>query len=1523
MGKVIKIIRSFVSAVILLVIFLPVAVTLLLHMQSVQNLIVGQGLKMLSEKAQTEFSVEKVRFRLFNRLSLEGLYVEDYHGDTLFYARNVVVPLGSLNVFTGAVRLGDVELDGVRFNLMQDSSRTSNLKQILLKFKKEKKQKKKGFRLTASSATIRDMNFRHRKFDVRPKEYGVNFTDLDVRNFKLLVRNVSVADDSVNLAIDSLTLRERCGLHIENLSTRHFRISGSGMHFDDFRLKTAESDVRMAYLYFDYDTWKGYNDFLNKVNIRSEFTASTVSFQTIAYFAQGLRNWQTVFRNASGQVEGPVSNMRGSVGPVETRNTRVDVKFRMTGLPDVNRTHFSFDVQELRTEAADIADIVQDIARKSVGKNYATLEKMGRIAFTGHFDGLFSDFAADGRLQCELGSADLKLNIKPLQSTQRATGFDGTLNTNDFRIGSLLGIPKLDRIALKADVTGQLGSALRMKAQAQVPLLEYNGYAYNDIVLNGEFENKEYTGAIVSTDPNIAFDFDGKLNFNDSLPAYNFNLALHNADLYKLNFNRRDTVSVVRGNLTAQGSGIGLDELNGTIEIDDMTYINHIDTVKTGRIRMLADNHGNRKLLGFYSSFANAELKGRLSYNKMFSYFKNTLISYLPSISEHDGQERETIPPADGASSIDNYYLLNVNVKEANNVAGIFIPGLQVAQGTTLAFLFNPESDVFSLTLNSELIENEQFFVSNLKASARNQGDSISMFVTANDLLAKNLYMPNFSVIGGAKENRVNLAMRFNNTANGTYAMLSTTSALSVNPETGVPQIKINFYPSTLTTGNQTWRIGARQIVYDSTRVVVDNFRIENGPQRLSVNGTASRSNQDTLRLSLQHFDLKPLSQITSSRGYLFEGYTNGSADLIAAYGEGVLNADIDFDSIRVNQIPWRDTKFNCLWDFQSKRARFRLSDRKLGDNIVAGFYSPTERRYGAEMNIRKIDMALLAPVLKGVLRETQGEASARLTLSSRNLQPVLNGAIRVERFETTVDYTNVPYALTGGTIDVADNVMTLQPAELTDPRGNRAGFDMKFDFRNLRNLAYDIHVRPQNTLVLQTTEQQNDLFYGTIFASGNATIQGNKNGVNMNIVATTADNSHFYMPLGNSADISAADFIVFEDPRQKAIRDSLEKANSTNRLRQALARRMRRMDSLPSNMDIKMALNVKPNVEMQLTLDQAGDNLLKGRGNGTINLHVNPRNKDFTIYGDYDITDGSYRFSLKNFATRTFAIEDGSHIQWTGDPVNALVDITAVYKLKASLAPLLGAGEQNSRRNVPVDCIIRLSERLTQPAITFDVTVPNADPETQSVILNSMNTQEMMSTQFLWLLATQSFYADNSYTNQNLNIGAMGATVTGIDFLSNQLSSLLSTDRFRLAPKYRPKSEETSDEFGTEFYGELIKDKLIVEGDVSYDTGNGVQMNKRTANSLTGDVTLSLLLDEAGNFKVKAFTRTIDRFDENQGLQESGIGISYRQSFDTFADLIRNMRNRIERIRERKALKRQQKSKKNASAEPAGESGK
>ena len=139
--------------------------------------------------------------------------------------------------------------------------------------------------------------------------------------------------------------------------------------------------------------------------------------------------------------------------------------------------------------------------------------------------------------------------------------------------------------------------------------------------------------------------------------------------------------------------------------------------------------------------------------------------------------------------------------------------------------------------------------------------------------------------------------------------------------------------------------------------------------------------------------------------------------------------------------------------------------------------------------------------------------------------------------------------------------------------------------------------------------------------------------------------------------------------------------------------------------------------------------------------MTVNPSTDLFTMYGDYDITEGSYKFTLQNIVSRTFQLQPGSNIRWTGDPLDAQLNITALYKLKASLAGLLAPSDQNRfRTSTAVDCQIRLTDKLTNPTINFNVEVPNADPETQALVSQSINTQEAMATQFLWLLATKSF---------------------------------------------------------------------------------------------------------------------------------------------------------------------------------------
>ena len=201
-----------------------------------------------------------------------------------------------------------------------------------------------------------------------------------------------------------------------------------------------------------------------------------------------------------------------------------------------------------------------------------------------------------------------------------------------------------------------------------------------------------------------------------------------------------------------------------------------------------------------------------------------------------------------------------------------------------------------------------------------------------------------------------------------------------------------------------------------------------------------------------------------------------------------------------------------------------------------------------------------------------------------------------------------------------------------------------------------------------------------------------------MEVSASTDDNSTFFMPLSGKSNISYADFVTFVEPPQAEQDIVTRKKLSFERRRSAKAEG-------GSQMEIALALDVRPNVEVELTVS---GNTLKARGAGVLNLSINPRTNLFEMYGDYTLSEGSFQLSLQNIINKRFVIEDGSTIQWTGSPMDALLNIEAVYKLKASLQPLLqGTSDRlTADRSVPVECVIRLGDRLNLDG-TDAMTIP------------------------------------------------------------------------------------------------------------------------------------------------------------------------------------------------------------------------
>lgn len=1482
MRKGIKILGKVFSALVLLLIILPLVLSLLLDIPAVQNFAVQKAVRMASKKLETTVSIDRVDIGLFSKIKVKGFYVEDYQRDTLLYVGSLDAYVTGFGIFGGGVELSRGEIVDAKLYLRETPGGEMNIKQIVNRISDPGKPKKGNFRLSLKKASIENMDLCLERLEHRNPEFGIDFSHMHLYGIEARVDDFTIDGPAIYTAIATLAARERSGFVLDRFAGRFYLTNGC-MGFEDTSIQTARSNVTIPYISLAGDSWAEYKDFIGQVRLDGALRNSSVSTDDIAYFAPKLRDWHVDFSQIDIEIAGVVSDFTGKIKSLRIgEGTRLEADATVRGLPDIAKTHFDVTIPRLSSSAESIDALAAAIGGAELSdKAVEMLGNSGDIDIDARFRGLLSSFDMQVGAATEVGRVTCNLQMTPLKEGRSSV--QGDVAAHELKLGQLLGRRDLlGNATLTAWVDGVIGRDYTdANVVGNITRLGFNGYVYDSLRLDGRLRNREFDGRITARDPNLDFDFSGMVDLNDSVPRYDFTMDLRRADLAKLHVNRRDSVSELSGHIVAKAGGRSLDDLNGRIRLTDVVYKYNDKQITSQNMTVTGENSAHNKFVELRSDFADVTFRSKTSYRVVFDYLRRSAWKYLPLLR---GEDAEVLARANKAPVADDYSLLSVNIRDINPIADAVSAGLQVADGSSLQLLFNPASDKLSLKATSEYIERRRMLATRLNINASNRGDSLAVYASAEDLYAGVLHLPRLSLTGGAKQGRVQLSAGFDDTLRGVSGLLGLRAEVADEHGPNGRVVDLRILPSHITRGDKTWQIFAHDIRIDTAQVVIDKFFVMNSGQELLVDGIASRSRQDSVTLSLRNFDLAPFTQIAERMGYVIEGRTNGSATMKSVFHAGEISADILLDSLEVNNIPAPPLRLSSRWDFMRNRAGVTVVNRQKRDTLIRGFYVPSQVRYYARLDIDSLDMGLLDPVLSGVISQTEGLASAEMVLQGQRRDADLTGRIRVAGLSTKVDFSQVTYTAPEAVLDVRGNRFRATDVTLFDPEGNRGRMDIDLSLQHLSNIAYDLRVAPREMLVLNTTAEDNDFFYGRVYASGSARISGDKAGVKMDIAATTDDHSSFFMPLSSKSNISYADFVLFREPVKN---DTLD---NVTRKKLLFERKHRQKSETRGQMDIALALNVQPGVEVEMTVS---GNAVRARGEGTLNLEINPRSNVFEMYGDYTITEGSYNFSLQNIINKRFVIENGSTILWTGSPMDAMLNIDAVYNLKASLQPLLQGTTTGVApdRSVPVECVIHLGERLSNPSITFDVHVPGTDPETQTIIANALNTPESVDMQFLYLLLFNSFLAESNATSSN--IGSTVSAATGLEFLSGMVSNLLSNSDYNIVIRYRPKSELTSDEVDFGLSKSLINNRLFVEVEGNYLIDNKQAVSSSMSNFM-GEAYITYLIDRAGTLKAKAFTQTIDRFDENQGLQETGIGIYYKEDFDNFRDLRRRIRERF-----------------------------
>ena len=1485
MRKGIKILGKVFSAAVLLLIIVPVALSLLLDIPAVQNYAVHRAACFVSRKLETTVSIDRVDIGIFSKIKVKGFYVEDYGRDTLLYVGKLDAYVTGFGIFGGGLAFSRGEIADAKLYLRQMPDGEMNIKQIVSRISDPDKPKKGNFRLSLKRASIENMDLCLERIDSVAPDYGIDFSHMHLYGLTARVDDFVIDGSAIYTTIAALTARERSGFVLDHLAGRFYMTQGC-LGFEDASIVTARSNIRIPYISLVGNSWAEYKDFLGQVRIEAALRNTSVSTDDIAWFAPKLRDWHVDFSNIDVEVAGVVSDFTAKVRSMHVgEGTTLVADAVVKGLPDIRDTWFDLSVPRLHSSAEAVDGLALGIAgRKLSDKLVGILGNSGSVDLNARFKGKLASFDMQLGAATEVGDIACNLRMSPLK--KGLSSVRGDVETRNLRLGELLDRRDLlGNATLTAYVDGVIGKGVAdANIAGNVTQLGFNGYVYDSLRLDGRLRNREFDGRVTARDPNLDFDFFGLVDFNDSVPRYDFTMDLRHADLARLHINRRDSVSQLSAHIVANAGGRSLDDLNGRIQVTGARYRYNDKEIEASNMTVTGENSERSKLVELRSDFADATFRSKTSYRTVFEYLRRSAWKYLPMLRE---APPEAGPSERKAAVANDFSLLSVNIRNFNPVADAVSAGLQVADGSSLQLLFNPASDQLSLKASSEYIERRRMLATRLSVNASNRGDSLAVYASAEDLYAGVLHLPRLSLTGGARQGRVQLSAGFNDTMRRVSGLVGFRSAVVDEHGPNGRVVDLRILPSHITRGDKTWQIYAHKILIDTARIVIDKFFVMNREQELLLNGIASRSRADSVTLSLRNFDLSPFTQVAERMGYVIEGRTNGSAQMKSVLRGGEISADILFDSVEVNDIPAPPMRLASRWDFARNRAGVTVVDRLKRDTLVRGFYAPDQMRYYARVDIDSLDMGLLDPILTGVISSTEGVASADLVLQGQRRAAELAGEIHVSGLRTKVDFTQVAYSMPEAVLSVKNNRFKASNVAVFDPQGHRGRFDFDMSLQHLSNISYDVRVAPQQMLVLDTDADDNDAFYGKVYATGSARISGDKGAVKMDIAASTDGNSSFVLPLSSKSNISNADFVVFVQPEKTDTLDNVA------RKKLLFERKHRQRADASNQMNITMALDVRPDAEVEI--DVAG-NTVKGRGEGTLNLAINPRANIFEIYGDYTISEGSFMLSLQQIINKRFTIESGSSIQWTGSPMNALLDIDAVYKLKASLQPLLQGTSENlgGDRSVPVECIIHLGDRLSNPSIGFDVRVPGSDPETQTLVTNALSTPETVDTQFLYLLLFNSFMSENS-SQANANIGSSVSAATGLEFVSNMVSNWLSSSDYNVVIRYRPKSELTSDEVDFGLSKSLINNRLFVEVEGNYLIDNKqAAVNNNSMSNFMGEAYITYLIDRAGTLKLKAFTQTIDRFDENQGLQETGIGVYFKEDFNNLRDLRDRIRERF-----------------------------
>jgi hypothetical protein len=1137
------------------------------------------------------------------------------------------------------------------------------------------------------------------------------------------------------------------------------------------------------------------------------------------------------------------SRVEGDVN-IEGAFSRGGEDFKLTG-----------DFSEFTTNYYDLVNLLPGDLR---GKLPETLREFGNLRMRGAAIVTGSNLDADVIINTQLGSAEADVILRGFDNSQNVT-YTGKLIFEDVNIGKLANNESLGKTSFNLDIdgTGFDAETLDAELKGQISKLQFNNYSYQGIRVIGNLRNPVFNGLLMANDPNLKMEFNGLADLSEDINNYDFEASVGYADLNALNFVSRDSLSIFKGDVIMNMKGTSIDDAFGEILLLNTSYQNQNDLYYFDDFSITSSFEGPVRTLSINSpDVISGEIKGDFILSEIRPLIENSLGSIYTNYQPR---------------TITNNQYLEFDFDIYNKIVEVFYPEINLAPNTFIRGQIASDESEFKVNFRSPKIDLFGNMMETVNLNVDNTNPIYNTYFEADSVSTDFYNFSEFSFINVTQRDTLFIRSEFQGGRNN-EDFFNVNLFHTINEEN---KSVVGIQRSDLTFKNNTWYLNEEgnknnKIVFDLDfkDITIDSLVMSHKNEEIRLSGEMRDSTYKDFKMEFEEVDIGKITPHVDS--LRLAGTLNGKLDLLQENGAYYPNTDLRIDSLDINNNLLGNLVLNVEGNETLTNYAINANLRKNGHeslNAIGNIdVSGSEPTIDMGVDLEDLNLAAFSPLGGEVISNIRGAASGNAKVAGNYKNPDFSGNISLENAGLRIPYLNVDLAFNdAAVVNLNQQEFIFDDVEIVDTKYQTTGtLNGSIGHENFKEWNLDLNIDTNRLLVLDTEGDEDALYYGTAFISGDASIAGPTDQLVIDVTATTERGTVFKIPLSDTESVGDNSYIHFLSPEEKAAREAGQNIE------------------LPevTGVELIFDLDITNDAEVEVVVDQTSGSTLRGRGSGNLLLEINTNGK-FNMWGDFVVYEGVYNFKYAGLVQKVFKVESGGSINWNGDPTDAQLDVSAIYALNANPAVLLENPSIN--RKIPVEVIINLQGEIEQPDITFDIAFPNASSVVRSELEYRMDDRASKELQALFLVTQGAFYSE---------FGLRQNAITGT--LAERASSIVNDifagedGKFQVGVNYvqgdRTPDQQTVDRFGLTLSTQ-ISDRVIINGQV------GVPIGGVTESIIVGDLEIDFLLNEDGTLRAKVFNRenNIQFIGEEIGFTQ-GIGLSYSVDFDTFKELIRKI---------------------------------